>query len=341
MNEDDLQINNLDNYHKFLVSEKYNGCRIDKIITQNMPLLSRGKVKNLCLAENILLDKKIVTDPAIKVKLNQLITVFIPDEKPILPIQQQIPLNIIFEDDAIIVVNKPVGLTVHPAAGTPDGTLVNGLLYHTNNNLSYFNQTERPGIIHRLDKDTSGVLIVAKNDLVHEHLAKQFFEHTNKRIYYAIIRGCPQKKADTITSFIGRNRHDRKKMAIVGAGGKKAITHYEVIDIVSHKGKSILSLIKCQLETGRTHQIRVHMAHIGHPIIGDPVYGGHDKGLYQFFPKDVLSAIKNFSHQALHAETLGIIHPISKEYCVFTASPPDDFLYLATQCGFFISDLWK
>ncbi|MFT6263819.1 MAG: 23S rRNA pseudouridine1911/1915/1917 synthase [Dasania sp.] len=275
-----------------------------------------------------------ITDPSCKVKTNQTVTVTIPEEKSILPEPEAMPLDILFEDNDFLIVNKAVGMTVHPAVGTPNGTLVNGLLHHTNSQLSYINQNERPGIVHRLDKDTSGILVIAKNDKAHTHLAEQFFHHTNTRLYYAIIRGCPPKTSGTIQSFIGRNRHDRKKMAVVGAGGKNAITHWKIKETVYNKDTGILSLVQCQLETGRTHQIRVHMAHIGHPIIGDSVYGGHDKGLYTYFPRTTLSAVKKFTHQALHATILGIIHPTTQEYCVFTAPPPDDFLTLAQQCGF-------
>jgi len=321
-------------HFNLIVTEKYNGGRLDKFITQHIPDLSRGKVKTLCLDENILVNSTITTDPATKIKTHQNIAVSIPPDAPILPEAENIPLDIIFEDDHLLIVNKPIGLTVHPAAGTPNGTLVNGLLHHTNNCLSYYNQTERPGIVHRLDKDTSGLLVVAKNENAHTHLAKQFFEHTNIRRYFAILRGRPKQHSGIVNNFIGRNRHDRKKMAVVGKNGKQAITHWQIHETITHKGADILSLVSCRLETGRTHQIRVHMAHLGHPIIGDQNYGGHDKGLYKFFPKDILECIKSFPHQALHATILGINHPVTKENMIFKVPPPSDFQALSEKCGF-------
>lgn len=322
------------NMYHFTVLQKNNGGRLDKCITEHIPELSRGKVKNLCLDEQVMVNDTLITDPAVKVKISQQITVTIPIETADTPTAEQIPLDILFEDDDLIIVNKPFNMTVHPAAGTPNGTLVNALLHHTNGQLSTLGTADRPGIVHRLDKDTSGIMVVAKNNPTHEHLAQQFFDHSNKRVYYAIIRGCPKQKSGTIKAFIGRNRHDRKKMAIVGSGGKMAITHWKVLETVQNKNVTILALIECTLETGRTHQIRVHTAHIGHPIIGDTVYGGHDKGLYKYFPKETLERIKDFPRQALHATTLGIIHPKTNEYLEFNTSPPSDFCDLANDCGF-------
>ena len=320
--------------HHIHVTQKNNGGRLDKCITEHIPELSRGKVKNLCLMNHVTLDTKIITDPATKVKLNQNIIITIPTQAPDIPQAEQLPLDILHEDTDVIILNKPAGMTVHPAAGTPNGTLVNALLHYCGGILSSVGTPDRPGIVHRLDKDTSGIMVIAKNNEAHEHLAKQFFDHTNKRLYYAIIRGYPKQKSGTIQSFIGRNRNDRKKMAVVGSGGKMAITHWRVLEGVHNKGTPILSLIECRLETGRTHQIRVHTAHIGHPIIGDSVYGGHDKGLYKFFPKDVLDYVKSFERQALHATTLGVIHPTTNNYIEFNANPPTDFLTLAKNCGF-------
>ncbi len=326
--------NTNDTLYQLTVSQKHNGGRIDKFISENIPELSRGTVKNLCLENYVTVDDHVITDPTFKVKFNQKITITIPFKAPNIPQAENIPLDILHDDNDLIIINKPAGMTVHPAAGTPNGTLVNGLLYHCKGQLSTIGTSDRPGIVHRLDKDTSGIIVAAKNNPTHEHLAQQFFDHTNVRLYYALIRGCPKQQSGTIKTFIGRNRNDRKKMAVVGDGGKMAITHWRVLETIHNKGVNILSLIECRLETGRTHQIRVHTAHIGHPIIGDSVYGGNDKGLYKFFPKDILSVIKNFSRQALHATTLGIIHPTTHQYIEFTVNPPHDFLELAKQCQF-------
>lgn len=330
MTIDDIQYTG----HRLIVPSSNNGGRIDKFIAESIEDLSRGKVKNLCNQNFITLNGQTITDPAHKIKTDQTIEIRIPVEKLQMPLAQELPLDILFEDNDLIILNKPVGMTVHPAAGTPDGTLVNALLHHTNNQLSFVGTTDRPGIVHRLDKETSGIMVVAKNDKAHEHLAKQFFEHTNTRIYYALVRGKPKQETGTIKTYIGRNRHNRQKMAVVGPGGKWAVTHWKVLETVYHKQVGILSLVQCQLETGRTHQIRVHFADIGHPVIGDPLYGGHDKGLYKFFPKDTLSRIKTFDHQALHAAKLGIIHPLTKEYIEYEVKPPQDFLELLKDCRF-------
>lgn len=320
--------------YKFTVSQKNNGGRLDKFITENMPELSRGKVKSLCLDNLITVNDQIITDPAFKIKHQHQVRIIIPAEIPDIPQPENIPIHVLYEDDDCVFVNKPAGMTVHPAAGTPNGTLVNGLLHHCDGQLSTVGTVDRPGIVHRLDKDTSGVMIIAKNNEAHENLAEQFFNHTNKRIYYAIIRGCPKQEKGIIKTFIGRNRHDRKKMGIVGSGGKSAVTHWRILEKINHKKMNILSLVECRLETGRTHQIRVHMAHIGHPIIGDASYGGHDKGLYKFFPNTILDAIKSFPRQALHAAVLGVMHPKTNQYHEVTTPPPQDFLDLAEICGF-------
>lgn len=321
-------------YHELTVLSKNNGGRIDKFIADNLENISRGQVKNLCGQNLIKIDNTPITDPAFKVKLDQVVHITIPAEKPVFPTAQAMNLDILFEDQSLIILNKPAGLTVHPGAGTVDQTLVNGLLHHTNNRLSFVNTTDRAGIVHRLDKDTSGVMVVAKTDIAHEHLAGQFFNHTNTRLYYALVRGHPKQKSGIIKSYIGRNRHQRKKMAIVGDGGKWAVTHWKTVETIFHKQMGILSLVECQLETGRTHQIRVHMAHQGHPVIGDPLYGSHDKSLYKFFPKNTLHQIKSFPRQALHAYKLGIIHPETQTYIEYQAPAPNDFQELLLNCGF-------
>lgn len=221
---------------------------------------------------------------------------------------QDIPLDIVYEDDDLLVVNKPVGMVVHPAPGNPDNTLVNAVMNHCSGKLSAINSVIRPGIVHRIDKDTSGLLVVAKNDVAHTGLTSQFAVHSITRVYTLIVNGKFKEKCGTVSAPIGRHPTNRKKMAVCLKNSKDAVTHFEVIEQLSEK----YSLLKCRLETGRTHQIRVHMSYIGHPLLGDSVYGDRNK--------------LNISHQMLHAGTLGFIHPVKNKYMEFSCDPPEEFL---------------
>lgn len=234
-----------------------------------------------------------------------------PQESEVAP--QNIPLDIVFEDNELLVVNKPKGMVVHPAAGNPDGTLVNALLYHCGKSLSGINGVMRPGIIHRIDKDTSGLLLVAKNDAAHSFLAEQIAAHTCNRIYEAIVYGNLKADSGTVDAPIGRHPVKRKQMA-VSAKGRNAVTHYEIIQRFSS-----FTHIRLRLETGRTHQIRVHMAYIGHPVAGDPLYG----------PKKCITALNG---QCLHARQIGFIHPISREYMEFSSPLPEYFINFFKEC---------
>lgn len=240
-----------------------------------------------------------------KLKVGDRVDVTLPPPEDIEATPQNIPLDIVYEDDSLLVVNKPQGMVVHPAPGNPDGTLVNALLYHLQGRLSSINGVLRPGIVHRIDKDTAGLLIVAKTDLAHVALAEQIAAHSFTRCYEAVVRGRPKEEKGTVNAPIGRHRTDRKKMAIV-PGGREAITHYSLI--TPYKGYSHLRL---QLETGRTHQIRVHMAHIGHPVVGDTVYGGDD--------------IAGLKGQCLFAKHIGFSHPITGRWLEFEAPLPQFF----------------
>ncbi len=290
-----------DKYQLVIQDEK---GRIDKVLATKIPTLSRSRIQELVQDKNILVNGKRVKT-SYKVQKNDLISVFIPKLKPLAVTPEDIPLDIVYEDQDVIVVNKPQGMVVHPAAGHPDHTLVNALLFHTKN-LAESPEGFRPGIVHRIDKDTSGLLMVAKNAFARESLEKQLAEKTNKRLYLAIVHGNFSEKSGTIEAPIGRDHYNRKKMAVV-ENGKNAVTHFTVLEQFQK-----YSLIKCQLETGRTHQIRVHLAYIGHPVAGDPLYGPHHtlKGNGQF----------------LHAQVLGFKQPRSSKWLEFDVQPPQIFL---------------
>ena len=281
------------------------GIRLDAFISSELDisrslaaeLIDGGKVTvNGKLAKK---SNKVVTGNEVSVEMPEL------SEPEALP--ENIPLNIVYEDDDLLVVNKPKGMVVHPAPGNPDGTLVNALLYHCKGSLSGINGVMRPGIVHRIDKDTSGLLIVAKNDSAHRSLAEQIKEHSFTREYRAVVYGNLKLDSGTVNAPIGRDPKNRQRMAIVYVNSKPAVTHYEVLQ--HFEG---FTYIKCRLETGRTHQIRVHMASLGHPIAGDPVYG----------PKKVITKLQG---QCLHAGLIGFIHPKTKEYLEFTSEVPEYF----------------
>lgn len=285
--------------------ERDAGTRIDKFLASIMEGKSRSFIQGLIDSNSIFVNGKEIKSNY-KLKFNDEITGIIEDTIDYEVKPEKIDLDIIYEDKDIIVVNKPQGMVVHPAPGNYNGTLVNGLLYHCKD-LSKINGEIRPGIVHRIDKNTSGILVVAKNDEAHKNLAQQFKEHSIKREYYALVEGKFSNNEGTIDKPVGRNKKDRLKMGVIG-DGKRAVTHYVVLEQYNNN----LSLIKCILETGRTHQIRVHMASINHPLVGDTVYGSK-KQKYKL------------QGQVLHAKTLGFIHPISKEYMEFTSDLPDYF----------------
>lgn len=282
------------------------GVRIDKFISENADGITRSGVAKLIEDGNVTVDGKEISKNY-KCKENDEITVFIPDAKPLEARAENIPLDIVYEDSDLLVVNKPKGMVVHPAAGNYDGTLVNALLYHCDGSLSGINGVIRPGIVHRIDKDTSGLLIVAKNDFAHIHLAEQIKDHSFHRAYQAVVYGNIREDSGTVNQPIGRNPNDRKKMAVTLKNSKNATTHYEVINRFGD-----FTHIRCILETGRTHQIRVHMAYIGHPLAGDMVYG----------PKKV---IKSLEGQCLHAGEIGFVHPRTGQYMEFKSELPDYF----------------
>lgn len=287
---------------KIIVDES--GKRIDKYISEKLEI-TRSRVQKLIDEKKITINGNVAKSSS-KVEEGQILTVEIPELKPLEVEPEDIELDILYDDDDVIVVNKPKGMVVHPANGNYSGTLVNAIMARYKDNLSGINDVIRPGIVHRIDKDTSGILVIAKNDNAHLKLAEQLKEHSMTRVYVAVVRGRLKNKAGTINVPIGRNPKDRKKMGVV-QNGKHAVTHYTVI-----KELDDCSIIEVKLETGRTHQIRVHMAYIGHPLLGDEIYS-NGKNKY------------GFKGQALHAKILGFIHPSTGEYMEFSSSLPEEF----------------
>ena len=289
------------------------GQRLDRALADALPTLSRERLKALMLEGAVTLAGRRPT-PSLRVVGGEEVSVSVPEAAPATAQAQQIPLAIVYEDADLIVVDKPAGLVVHPAAGNPDGTLVNALLHHCAGQLSGIGGVARPGIVHRIDKDTSGLLVVAKTDLAHEGLAKQFATHSIGRRYLAVVAGRPSPPAGRIEGAIGRHPVHRKKMDIVSPGkGKHAVTHYRTLQPLKDA-----ALVECRLETGRTHQVRVHMASSGHPLLGDPLYGRTRAS-----HRDVLKSL-GFGRQALHARSLQLVHPRTQENLAFESPVPSD-----------------
>ena len=289
------------------------GWRLDKALADALPEFSRERIKALIAGGQVRTDAgKPVSDPSAKAKAGAAFHLDIPAPTPLHNEAQDIALSVLYEDEHLIVIDKPAGMVVHPAAGNADGTLVNALLHHCRGSLSGIGGVARPGIVHRIDKDTSGIMIAAKSDIAHEGLAKQFADHSIDRRYRAIVSGWPAPAAGTVDAPLARSPSNRKKIAIV-ENGRRAVTHYKTIRPL--RGAA---LIECRLETGRTHQVRVHMTSIGHPLLGDPVYGR---------PKEAHRALLkrlDFGRQALHAAHLGFIHPVTSAALGFDSEIPDD-----------------
>ena len=293
----------------FQIQEELSDERIDKCLSLLMDTLSRSYIQKLIKEEHVSVNEKVVK-ANYRVKEDDVVSFYLPKsiEPEISP--QNIPLNVLYEDDDVIVVNKPKGMVVHPAAGHYKDTLVNGLLYHCKDSLSGINGVMRPGIVHRIDMNTTGSLIVCKNDFSHNHIAEQLKEHSITRKYHAIVYGTLKDDFGTIDKPIGRSDADRKKMAVNAKNGRNAVTHYKVLQRFEK-----YTYIECQLETGRTHQIRVHMASIGYPILGDDVYSGR-------------SCPFKLEGQTLHAKIIGFVHPKTNQYMEIDAPLPDYFVHL-------------
>ncbi len=298
------------------------GERLDKALSLASGL-SRERIKTLMGEGRVALDGIAASQASLKPAAGTAFAIAVPATAPAEAIAQDIPLSIVFEDEHLIVVDKPAGLVVHPAAGNLDGTLVNALLHHCQGQLSGIGGVARPGIVHRIDKETSGLLVVAKTDAAHEGLAKQFADHSIHRAYLAIVAGVPKQPSGTVSGHIGLSDHDRKKMAVLhelNKRGKHAVTHYRLIETLASA-----ALVECRLETGRTHQVRVHMASIGHSLLGDPVYGRNPQRL-----KPILTQL-HFARQALHAAELGFIHPVTGEAQSHASALPADMAGLLVE----------
>ena len=296
------------------------GLRLDRALAQSVPALSRERLKALISAGAVLVDGKASSDPASKMKGLERFAISLPAVRPLHNEAQPIALTVVFEDQDLIVVDKPAGLVVHPAAGNADGTLVNALLHHCAGKLSGIGGVARPGIVHRIDKETSGLIVAAKTDRAHESLSSQFAAHSIDRRYMALVGGIPSTALGTVDAPLARSPYDRKKMAVVETGrGKRAVTHWRLV-----KPLRAAALVECRLETGRTHQVRVHLASIGHSLVGDPVYG-------RVRPEHrALLGRLGFARQALHAAGLGFEHPVSKENLSFASPMPADMQELFT-----------
>ncbi|AXE16969.1 RNA pseudouridine synthase [Runella rosea] len=313
-------------HHRIVVDRGQTLMRIDQYLKHHLSNVTRTKLQNAIETESVKVNDKAVKS-SYKVKPFDIITVSMPHpprETDI--VAENIPLNIVYEDDEVLVLNKPAGMVVHPAYGNWSGTVVNALVYHFQHLPTGRNGEARPGLIHRIDKDTSGLLVIAKTEYAMAHIARQFFEHTTERTYEALVWGEPKENAGTIIGHVGRSARDRKVMDVYedGSQGKHAVTHYKVL-----KSFKYTSLVQCNLETGRTHQIRAHFQHIGHPLFSDSVYGG-DKilrgttsGSYRAF---VENCFQLMPRQALHAKSLGFEHPRTKQWMQFESELPEDFM---------------
>jgi 23S rRNA pseudouridine1911/1915/1917 synthase len=314
------------------VSGQEDSTRLDRVLAGNLRELSRSRLKALILAGRVTVGGTPIRDPAYHVAAGDTITIDVPPAVAAEPAGEEIALDVVYEDDDIIVIDKPSGLVVHPAAGHETGTLVNALIAHCGASLSGIGGVRRPGIVHRLDKDTTGLMVAAKNDRAHQSLTSQFADHGRtgamRRGYMAFVWGVPSRQRGTVDAPIDRHPHAREKMA-VRQSGREAVTHWEVQESFNGRdGKPVATLLACQLETGRTHQIRVHLAHIGHPLMGDSVYGPHFKTKASHLGPRSQTALAALGRQALHAYLLVLQHPKTGEILHWESPLPKDLLLL-------------
>jgi len=314
----------MNNTIKFLVKHNSNGKRLDVFLTENISHLTRSYLKKLIEKEQVKLNQKVLTSPSTKVKVKDQISINIieNDEQNIKP--KRIELDIVYEDNDILVINKPKGMVVHPGAGNHENTLVNALLFKYKKKLSNVNGLLRPGIVHRIDKETSGLLVIAKNNLTHSNLGEQFSNHSIERKYLCLAWGVIRPLNGKISTLISRDKKNRQLMTVSEINGKKAITNYKTIKVFNIKDIPKISLIECELETGRTHQIRVHLKYKGISLLGDKQYGKKNIK-FKKINNDFFIKLNNLSGQALHAKTLGFVHPKKKKWMNFNSELPDGF----------------
>jgi 23S rRNA pseudouridine1911/1915/1917 synthase len=323
--------------HVLKVGPEHVGLRLDRFLADALPAFSRSRLQSLIAAGDVALDGAVARDAGRKLKPGQVVALEVPPPTPAMPAAQDIPLVVAYEDEDLVVIDKPAGLVVHPAGGHEDGTLVNALIAHCGASLSGIGGVRRPGIVHRLDKDTSGLLVVAKNDHAHRELSAQFADHGRtgplERAYLAILWGAPRRARGTVDAPLERSAKNRERMAVAAEGrGREAITHYEVLaSYPAGAAEPLASLVRCELETGRTHQIRVHMAHLGHPLLGDKLYGSGYATKAARLSEPARQALLALDRQALHATLLGFAHPRTGETLGFSSDPPADFARMQTE----------
>ncbi len=307
--------------YEIAVREAEAGTRVDRLLAARLPALSRSRLKGLIEAGRLSAGGATIDEPSYRVKPGQSLVLVVPAATPARPRAQAMPLQIRYEDPELLVLEKPAGLVVHPAPGNPDRTLVNALLAHCGAGLTGIGGERRPGIVHRLDKDTSGLMVVAKSQAAHADLVRQFAARRVERAYLAVVWGLPEPKTGEVAGNIGRNPRNRKKMAVLARGGRPARTRYRVLEALAG---GLASLVECRLTSGRTHQIRVHLSALGHPVMGDALYGRAGAGRTRRLPGAAQAALKALGRQALHARTLGFRHPISAEALHFESELPLD-----------------
>jgi 23S rRNA pseudouridine1911/1915/1917 synthase len=315
--------------HEVMAGAADAGERLDRVLAARLPDLSRSRLQALIRAGSVTRGGAAVHDPGVRVRAGERYAVAVPPPEPAVPEPQAMALTVVYEDCDVIVIDKPKGLAVHPGPGHPSGTLVNALIAHCGTSLSGISGVRRPGIVHRLDKDTTGLLVVAKTDRAHQGLAKQFAAHGSdgrlKRGYRAVAWGVPERPHGSIEAPLARSAANRTKIAVARAGsGRRAVTHYEVLERFGPAGKPVASLLRLVLETGRTHQVRVHLAHAGHPLLGDSTYGAGHKASARKLTAEAQAALAALGRQALHAAELAFVHPVSGRRLAFESPLPPD-----------------
>lgn len=318
--------------HRLIVAEEDSGERLDRLLGRRFPEISRSRFQDLIASGQVAVDGRTIVEARKRVKPGEEVSFSLPDLGPPPVEAERIPLSILYEDEHLIVIDKPAGMVVHPAHGNWTGTLVNALIAHCGDSLAGIGGERRPGIVHRLDKDTSGVMVAAKTEAAHKGLAEQFAAHGRdgrlKRAYLALVWGAPERRTGTISAALGRKPSNRIKIEVMRQGGRAAVTRYEVLEAFPPGARPRASLLRCVLETGRTHQIRVHVAHIGHPVLGDETYGAGFKASARTIGPQGEAALSRLGRQALHAAELGFVHPATGERLEFTTPLPRDFAEL-------------